>query len=477
MASEPNGRENRMTDEREEPGVLSGLDSFTDPAAGDGGSRRLWTAFWAAADKGLPMLYGVAVVLIVVGRLETAEFGIWVVFQTIFLAISLFGDYLLLQPMVKFSAEHEADAGPIITAGSFLYITCCLLLAAPLSLFPEFFSGLLKTGEIGTAAFVWMIPTIGATILRNISIRILQIDLKIVLIFLLDLVYFGGFIALIILGWQSGSLDSTADMISYNLYALAASSLFGAAACGRMIVPVFHDLRDAARKIIDVAHHQGGTGLMTIVQQNVDVMIVSGTRGSVAVGFYSIARIFYRIYEALREAGQLLLISATSNAWSRQDEEKVQDLSILATAALAAILYPMTIVLIVLAPIVVEILIAGGMIPLEYEQVILPFQWLIASGFAMPFTIVTTSVLLGIGKTRDLFVGMAIGTSVMIVAGLILTWLLGAQGMAMGVFFGNVTIASILTARMNRSIDFSFREVMKRSRGLGRHARSRLRRR
>ena len=64
MASEPNGRENRMTDEREEPGVLSGLDSFTDPAAGDGGSRRLWTAFWAAADKGLPMLYGVAVAVL-----------------------------------------------------------------------------------------------------------------------------------------------------------------------------------------------------------------------------------------------------------------------------------------------------------------------------------------------------------------------------------------------------------------------------
>ena len=97
-----------MTDEREEPGVLSGLDSFTDPAAGDGGSRRLWTAFWAAADKGLPMLYGVAVVLIVVGRLETAEFGIWVVFQTIFLAISLFGDYLLLQPIVGIIQTNAA---------------------------------------------------------------------------------------------------------------------------------------------------------------------------------------------------------------------------------------------------------------------------------------------------------------------------------------------------------------------------------
>lgn len=471
MPSDPQNREYEEWTPENPREVFSGLDGFTDPAAGEGGSRRLWTAFWAAADKGLPMLYGVAVILIVVNLLETSEFGIWVVFQTIFLAISLFGDYLLLQPMVKFSSEHEAEPRPIITAGMLLYISCCLLLAAPLSLFPGVFSDLLKTGEIGRAAFVWMVPTIGATIFRNISIRVLQIDLKIVLIFLLDLVYFGGFIALIMIGWSNGTLDSTGDMIMYNLYALAASSLFGALACGRLILPVFHDLRSAVRKIIDVAHHQGGTGLMTIVQQNVDVMIVSGTRGSLAVGFYSVARIFYRIFEALREAGQLLLISATSNAWSKRDEGKVQDLTVLATAALTAILYPMTIILIIVAPIGFELLLP------DYGKAILPFQWLIASGFAMPFTIVTSSVLLGIGRTRDLFIGMAIGTGVMILAGLILTWVLGAQGMAIGVLLGNITIASILTARMNQSIDFSFRQVMKRSRGLGRSAREKLRRR
>ena len=448
--------------------LLPGIEAISGETSG---SKRIITTLWTAADKGLVMLYGAAVVVIPLhfGILQDNEFGTWQLFQVLFLSISLFGDYLLLQPMVKFASEHEADARPIITAGGLLYITAVLLLAAPFSLFPEFWSDVLKTGAIGREAFVWIVPTVLATIGRNIAIRVLQIDLQIVRIFLLDLVYFGGFITFMFLGWQDGSFQTTIDMVMYNFWSLAASSLVGALLCGRLIVPVVRGVAQGIRKIIGIAHHQGGTGLMTIIQQNVDVIIVSGTRGSAAAGIYAVARIFYRVFEALREAAQLLLISATSNAWSRNEIDRVKDLTVLSTAALAAILYPGTLLLIILSPIAIPLILPES----NFAEAVVPFQWLIASGVPMPFVIVPSAVLLGIGETRDLVTGMALGTGVMVLSGLLLTWLFGAEGMAIAVLLGNTTIALILTSRMNRYIDFSFRSVMHRIRHFGNDARSR----
>lgn len=448
--------------------LLPGIEGLTRESSG---SRRLITTLWTAADKGLVMLYGAAVVVIPLhfGILQDNEFGTWQLFQVLFLSISLFGDYLLLQPMVKFASEHDAEPRPIITAGSILYISAALLLAAPFTLFPEFWSDVLKTGDIGREAFFWIVPTVIATLGRNIAIRVLQIDLQIVRIFLLDLVYFGGFIAFMFIGWQDGSFQTTMDMVSYNFWSLAASSVVGALLCGRLIVPLFRGVVEGMKQIIGIAHHQGGTGLMTIIQQNIDVVIVSGTRGSAAAGVYAVARIFYRVFEALREAAQLLLISATSNAWSRQEIDRVKDLTVLSTAALAAILYPATILLIILSPIAIPLILPES----NFAEAVVPFQWLIASGFPMPFVIVPSAVLLGIGETRDLVTGMALGTGVMVTSGLFLTWLFGAEGMAIAVLLGNTTIALILSSRMNRYIDFSFRSVMQRTRNFGRDARDR----
>ncbi len=447
---------------------LPGIEGFTGARPGNG---RLVTTLWTAADKGLVLLYGAAVVVIPLhfGILQDNEFGTWQLFQVFFLSISLFGDYLLLQPMVKFASEHEAEPRPIITAGSILYVSAALLLAAPVTLFPGFWSDLLKTGAIGREAFFWIVPTVLATLGRNIAIRVLQIDLQIVRIFVLDLVYFGGFILFMFIGWQDGSFQSTMDMVTYNFWSLAASSIVGAALCGRLIVPLFRGVVDGMKKIIGIAHHQGGTGLMTIIQQNVDVVIVSGTRGSAAAGIYAVARIFYRVFEALREAAQLLLISATSNAWSRQEIDRVKDLTVLSAAALSAILYPATILLILLSPVAMPLILPES----NFAEAVVPFQWLIASGFPMPFVIVPSAVLLGIGKTKDLVTGMALGTGTMVISGIFLTWLFGAEGMAIAVLLGNSTIALILTSRMNRYIDFSFRSVMQRIRNFWKDARHR----
>lgn len=433
--------------------------------------NRLKLTMWAAADKSLPMVYGVAVVILPLGLglLDKEQWGIWSVFQMLFLVFSLLGDFFLLQPMVKLCTEHNAVERPIITAGAFLYTAFSLLCALPVALVPDLFSNLFKLGTDGTVVLSLILLTTFATIPRNIAIRILQIDYRITRIFILDLAYFGAFVGLMIYGWSAGNFSNAQDMVWYNLTALVLSSLTGIVLCWRELRPDLSHLYDSTRQIIRIGIHQGGTGLMTIVQQQADIAIVSGMRGSAAVGIYNAARIFFRVFEALRDAGQLLLVPVTSNAYSQKNTEKVQDITVLATAALVLMLFPALTILILTAPLFLPLLLP------EFSSAVDEFQWLMGSGFAMPFIIVPSAVLLGIGHTRDLFLGMLVGTGVLVGAGLMITYLLGPVGMAIGVFLGNATLAILLTQRMNRYIEFSVRGVFKRSRGLGSVLRSRAR--
>jgi O-antigen/teichoic acid export membrane protein len=103
------------------------------------------------------------------------------------------------------------------------------------------------------------------------------------------------------------------------------------------------------------------------------------------------------------------------------------------------------------------------------------FQWLMANGFVIPFVIIPSVVLLGIGHTRDLFRGTFLGTIALVVAGLVLTWFYGALGMAIGVFVGTLTTAVLLTRRMNRYVPFTFRSVLRRTRSFSASIRRRLR--
>src|SRR5206468_3135765 len=113
----------------------------------------------------------------------------------------------------------------------------------------------------------------------------------------------------------------------------------------------------------------------------------------------------------------------------------------LATAALVVLLVPLTIALVVGAPFVVPLIIP------RFPEAVDEFQWLMANGFAMPFVIVPSAVLLGIGHTRDLFRGTLIGTVVLVLGGVVLTWFFGSVGMAMAVFLGTAVTAFLLTRR------------------------------
>ncbi len=300
-----------------------------------------------------------------------------------------------------------------------------------------------------------------STIVRNFSIRILQVDYRMAGIFLIDLAYFSVIVGLMIRGMSDGTFTTAIDFIEYNLWAFAISSFVGLMLAARRIAPTTHGIVPAARRILALGLHQGGTGVLTVAQQQSDVMIVGGVKGEAAVGIYFIARTFYRFFDAIRDAAQLLLVPATSRAFSQERIEAVEEVTEVATALLVAVTAPISLGAIIAAPLL------SGYIPAPYNSAIEEFQWLMAGGFVMPFVIVPSAVLLGIGHTRDLFRGTLVGTVVLVLGGLVMTWFWGAAGMAAGVFTGTVVTAILLTRRMNRYVPFTFKSVLSRSRSFG----------
>ncbi len=424
-------------------------------------------AVWAAADKGLQMLYGVALILIPLTIFSNDQWGVWTVFQVVFLSISLLGDFFILQPMVKLCAEEHTPSRPIITGSLLLYLLFSLGIGFTITLFPESVALALKSPS-ATEAFRTTGILVLSTSIRNVSIRILQIDYRIIAIFLVDLAYFGGVILLMAVGAATGSLQNVTHLIDYNLYAFILSSIVGFLFTADALRPDFSHLSGSIRRVLELGIHQGGTGLLTVIQQQGDTGIVVLVRGHIAAGVFNAAKIFYRFFESIRDAAQLLLVPATSRAYSQERLESVEEVAELATAALVVLLVPLSLLLIIFAPVVVPIV-----LPTKTESIPV-FQWLMASGFAIPFMIVPSAILLGIGHTRDLFRGTLIGTAVLVVSGLGLTYYYYEVGMAMAVFLGTTVAAIFLTRRMNRYIPFSFRSIIGRSRSFGPMVRKRL---
>jgi O-antigen/teichoic acid export membrane protein len=421
--------------------------------------RPAWLAMWAAADKALPMLYGLAMIVVAFRVLDAGEKGVWAIYQTVFMIISLLAEFFILQPMVKLASERASERGPIITASIALYTGFSLLLALVVVAIPTLLSTVLKSPGAATL-FGTMLLLVATTVVRNIAIRILQIDYRIVAIFIVDLAYFAPLVALMVLGAADGTFDIAMDMVDYNLIAFSVSSVVGAIATHRDLLPHLHGIGASTRRVLDLGVHQGGTGVLTVTQQQVDIPIVSGMKGQTLAGIYFTAKTFYRFFDAVRDAAQLLLVPATSRAYAEERIEAVEEVTEFATAALVALIFPITIGLIATAPWLVPIAVHE---PAAIDE----FQWLMANGFAMPFVIVPSAVLLGIGRTRDLFRGTFIGTVAMVASGSVLTWFFGATGMAAGVLAGSIVTAILLTRRMNRYVPFTFGSVLRRSRSFG----------
>lgn len=416
----------------------------------------LSTGIWAAADKAILLLYGFAVIFVVILVLPEQEYAAFALFQSIFIIICVLSDSIFLQPMVKFASEHEAEVNLILAASFNLYVLVMLAVGTGFAVASAPLTKLFANTEFGVM-LLWMPVVIAVNIFRGIGIRYLQISYRISNIFWVDLSYYGSMIVMTVLAHSLGMFHTGMDFLYINAIGGAFSSIVAFSYCRTafLSMPLFRVPRKEYGKLISFAKFQAGTSALLTLQQWADVLVV-GVYAPAYVALFSAAKTLYRGFDAVREGATLLIVPVASKMHTSGDKEGLSALVEKMLFFAFALLVPVSLVLALGADLLMSIFYKN-----KFPGIADVFRILILCGFTLPLSLVATNVLIGTGHVKGLFFSTLTATIVFFGLNRLLVPTMQAEGAALAVF-ASTTVLGILTFFvMRRELSVSARGVLK----------------
>lgn len=425
---------------------------------------------WAIADKVLLLLYGLAVIVVVVNVLPEKEWGVFTIYQGLFLILSVLADAIFLQPMVKFGSEHEAEVDHVLAASFNLYSITMMLAGIAIAVFSSSIADLYNSPELGE-----MLPffplLILLTILRSVGIRYLQIYYRINAIFWVDLSFFGSIIVVTILATAFGMFDSAYDFMIANIIGAGISSITTLAFCAKayLKMPLLSVPPHEYSRLLSFARYQAGSSALLTLQQTSDVLIIGLFYTPHEVGIYSAAKNLYRFIDAVREGATLLIVPVSSRLYTEGNFKAlgalVEKLLFLSFAALI----PISIGFAIFAEPIMSVVYQG-----KYEGVAPIFQVLMLSGFTLPLSLISTNVLIGMGKTRSLFLATLGAVVIYFVLSGVLVPMYASMGAALAVFISMTLLALFTFFAMRKEVEVSTSGILSRASNVKQFVRDRL---
>lgn len=404
-------------------------------------SKHLEKGAWGFATKLLPAVYGVVMTLLVFSILPKSESGELALFQVIFGMIFTFADSFALQAIVKFGVDTANDLQELLTATSLLFFAFLLLSLGLLIVFPGTASYLLNSAALPNLIPSLVILVI-VTIPRVVTSKIFQMRFHTKNLFFVDLINFGGSSIIISVFAFMDKLQTASDVIGITIITGAVSSFLS-------VILARHDLswrlrfsKPMLKKIFHFTRYQTATGSVHVFQQNLDSLLVPAFLGVEALANYQVAKFFFKGFDVLRDTQGIFVFPATSKYHAAGDYETLKKIIEKATSFLYILMIPTCIVLIIFAPFLFHILYKG-----KFDESISVFRILIASGFALPVTMVGMSALVGMGKVKEVFQTIFSSLVINIALAVILLPLIGMNGAA--VAFGvSMAAQAIITYRI-----------------------------
>lgn len=406
---------------------------------------------WAVADKALLLLYGFAVIVIVVTTIPDTEWGAFNLYQSIFLIICFIADSVFLQPMVKFASEHEAEIGDALGASFILYVSSLALGGLLCFATTNFLATILNSKEL-FELLPWLPVLLAGHIIRNVGIRYLQALYRMKAIFFVDLAFFGSIIILSIFSAMNGTLRSALDFVKINLAGGVISSLvaFVFSRKGLMQMPLLHVPKDEYAKLLSFAKYQAGTSILQQLQQWSDNLIIGIYHTPKEVGLYAAAKTLYRLFDAVKEGATLLIVPIASRLHSTGDKEKLSTLVEQLLFLAFMVLVPVSLVLAFGADTLMQIFYKD-----KFPGIDGVFQILILSGIVLPLYLVATNVLIGVGNVKGLFLSMLGGTMIFFAANRILVPEMASLGAAIAVLISVAAIGIFGFISMRKELSIS----------------------
>jgi O-antigen/teichoic acid export membrane protein len=387
-------------------------------------SAHLEKGAWGFATKLLPAVYGVVMTVLVFKILPKNQSGELALFINIFGMIFTFADSFALQAIVKFGVDKANDLQELLTATSILFFAFLSIVLSIFIVFPGTISSLLNSTEL-PSLIPSLIILIIVTIPRVITSKIFQMRFHTRELFFSDMVNFGGSSIVVTIYAFTNRLHTASDVIGVTIIAGACSSFVSLLLARQDLSWKIKFSKAMLKKIFHFTRYQTATGTVHVLQQNLDTLLVPAFLGIEALANYQVAKFFFKGFDVLRDTQSIFVFPASSKYHGTGDFATLKKIIEKATSFLYLLMIPLCILLIIFAPLIFQILYKG-----KFDDSIIIFRVLIASGFILPMTMVGMSSLVGMGKVKEVFQTILASLILNIIIAAILLPLIGTIGAA-----------------------------------------------
>ncbi len=408
--------------------------------------KHLGKGLWGLADKLLPVIYGLGYVLLVIRVLPEQEFGYFVLVQEVFLVISGLSTAFALQPMLKFAAEKDSNAGEIARAGMVLNLLFTIAAAVLVAAFSMPLAALFQAP--GLSVLLLFVPVmLLASFIRNVALVLLQAQFRISEVFVIDAVHFLGAPLLTWFYSQVALFDSALELVYINIISLSASSLVGLVLSWKLIGVRGGALRPVLSRLWDFGKFAIGGAASQMLYTRIDSFALAAFAGPVAVAIYNAAKIVTRIFEMLMQVVQMFVLPATSRLAQDGNASSLRAMIEKILFATLAGMVPVALVLVFGASFAVSILYGD-----RYGEAVILLQIFSLLSFSTPFLAVAWNALMGLGEARASFTLGLVMLALALVLYAICIPLWGSQGAAIAYVLATAGIAAVAMAMLRRFV-------------------------
>jgi len=422
--------------------------------------RHIGKGVWAFADKGLPAIYGLGFIFLVIRVLPENEYGAFVVIQqTIFTLIVALGNSLALLPLTKFAAETE-DHGPYIVAsltiGGIFYLAASILLL----MLKGAFVPLLDASHQGIlTSLVDFLPALFLTaIYRNFATSLLQSTYQVQKIFWIDAVYFLGTLALTYYAHRVHHFSTARDLLVLNIIGQAASSLLAIVFTWKAMSVRLRFDRRAFKQIWDYGKFTFSGIVVYTIYAQMDVIAVSSFTGLAGVAVYGAAKTFTRFFDMTSQVLNMFLIPFSSKAARKGETEKLRITAEKAICFSTLVLLPVFLLMFLVPEELLHILYGG-----KYDSGASIVRIMSLLALIVPWNALASSYINGMGKVKEGFRYSIIMLAIVVPAYFILTPAFGAVGTSLGMVGTLASITILLLRYVNTIVPISIRNVVQRT--------------
>jgi PST family polysaccharide transporter/lipopolysaccharide exporter len=419
-------------------------------------SDHLDKGIWGAADRGLPVLYGIGYVLLVIRVLPEIELGNFALVQTIFLIISGLANGFALQPLLKFASEERSDRRELIGTALILNAAFVLLCSIVLVLFRMQFAALLNAPEL--TRLLPLVPAmLFGSFIRNFVLVLLQTRYRVRQVFWTDAVHFIGAITLVYVWSKLHLFDSAYDLVYINLISLSASSIVGVFFCRNIFDAAWKLSRGHVKEFWGYGRYVFASIVSYLFYSNSDYFFLAAFSGPAQVGIYSAVKTFARIFDTMQQLMQMFILPASSRLSSVGDFRSLKVLTEKAICFGTLALTPIFLLFVFFADPLMSAISDGRFVGAAPLLQLFGLLSLITAANA-----VAGNVLFGLGKAKEGFILsiLLLISSAAFYAICVPIW--GALGATIGYLLSSALLTWLTVHKVQQFVPFTLRGVLAR---------------